>query len=157
MKADAWEAGHRMHFLIRWPGIVKPESSSSRLICFTDLMATFAELTGTKLPGDGVLDSESFLPALTNPSAGQVPRGPIVMKAGSGAMLIREGKWKLIDQLGSGGFSSPKRVRPTKGGPEGQLYDLSKDPSEKTNLWSEYPELVRSLRKRLKQIAGSSP
>ena len=157
MKADAWEAGHRMPFLIRWPGIVKPESSSSRLICFTDLMATFAELTGIKLPEDGVFDSESFLPALTNPSVGQVPRGPIVMKAGSGAMLIREGKWKLIDQLGSGGFSSPKRVRPTKGGPEGQLYDLSKDPSEKTNLWSEYPELVRSLRKRLKQIAGSSP
>ena len=76
------------------------------------------------------------------------------MKAGSGAMMIREGKWKLIDQLGSGGFSSPKRVRPEKGGPKGQLYDLSSDPSEKTNLWSEYPGLVQRLSKRLEQIAG---
>ena len=154
MKADAWEAGHRMPFLLRWPEVVKPGSISSRLICFTDLMATFADLTSTKLPAGKALDSQSFLPALTDPSAPHLPREPIVMKAGSGAMMIREGKWKLIDQLGSGGFSSPKRVRPEKGGPKGQLYDLSSDPSEKTNLWSEYPELVQRLGKRLEQIAG---
>lgn len=154
MKADAWEAGHRMPFLLRWPKVVKPGSTSSRLICFTDLMATFADLTSTKLPAGKSLDSQSFLPALTHPSAPHLPREPIVMKAGSGAMMIREGKWKLIDQLGSGGFSSPKRVRPEKGGPKGQLYDLSSDPSEKTNLWSEYPELVQRLSKRLEQIAG---
>lgn len=154
MKADAWEAGHRMPFLLRWPEVVKPGSISSRLICFTDLMATFADLTSTKLPAGKALDSQSFLPALTDPSAPHLPREPIVMKAGSGAMMIREGKWKLIDQLGSGGFSSPKRVRPEKGGPKGQLYDLSSDPSEKTNLWSEYPELVQRLGERLEQIAG---
>ena len=154
MKADAWEAGHRMPFLLRWPKVVKPGSISSRLICFTDLMATFADLTSTKLPASRALDSHSFLPALTDPFTPHQPREPIVMKSGSGAMIIRQGKWKLIDQLGSGGFSSPKRIRPEKGGPEGQLYDLSSDPSEKTNLWSDYPELVQKLSKRLRQIAG---
>ena len=154
MKADAWEAGHRMPFMLRWPKVVKPGSVSSRLICFTDLMATFADLTSTKLPASIALDSHSFLPALTDPSSSHQPREPIVMKAGSGAMMIRQGKWKLIDQLGSGGFSSPKRIRPEEGGPKGQLYDLSSDPSEKTNLWSEYPELVQKLSKRLEQIAG---
>ena len=143
-----------MPFLLRWPKVVKPGSISSRLICFTDLMATFADLTSTKLPASRALDSHSFLPALTDPSTPHQPREPIVMKSGSGAMIIRQGKWKLIDQLGSGGFSTPKRIRPEKGGPEGQLYDLSSDPSEKTNLWSDYPELVQKLSKRLRQIAG---
>ena len=155
MKADAWEAGHRMPFLLRWPKVVKPGSVSSRLICFTDLMATFADLTNTELQASKALDSQSFLPALTNPSAAHPPRMPIVMKAGSGAMLIRDGKWKLINQLGSGGFSNPKRIRPEKGGPKGQLYDLSADPSEKTNLWGKHPELVQELSERLEQIAGN--
>tara|TARA_B100001094_G_scaffold129952_1_gene125846 strand:+ start:69 stop:698 length:630 start_codon:yes stop_codon:yes gene_type:complete len=155
MKADAWEAGHRMPFLLRWPKVVKPGSVSSHLICFTDLMATFADLTNTELQASKALDSQSFLPALTNPSGAYPPRMPIVMKAGSGAMLIRDGKWKLINQLGSGGFSSPKRVRPEKGGPKGQLYDLSADPSEKTNLWAKHPELVKELSERLEQIAGN--
>ena len=88
MKADAWEAGHRMPFVLRWPKVVKPGSTSSRLICFTDLMATFADLTSTKLPAGKALDRQSFLPALTHPSAPHLPREPIVMKAGSGAMMI---------------------------------------------------------------------
>ena len=40
MKADAWEAGHRMPFIVRWPGKVEPASTSDQLICFTDVMAT---------------------------------------------------------------------------------------------------------------------
>jgi len=157
MKADAWEAGHRMPFLLRWPGIVEPGSISSRLICFTDLLATFADLTGTKLPENANLDSQSFLTALTNPSTPQASREPIVMKTGSGAMMIRDGRWKLINQLGSGGFSNPKRIRPEPGGPEGQLYDLSTDPSESTNLWGEYPDMVKKLEERLEEIAGRRP
>ena len=41
MKADAWECGHRMPFIVRWPGKVKPGTVNDRLICFTDLLATF--------------------------------------------------------------------------------------------------------------------
>ena len=46
MKADAWEAGHRMPFLVRWPGKVAPGSTSNQTVCFTDLMATLATITG---------------------------------------------------------------------------------------------------------------
>ena len=49
MKGDAWECGHRMPFVARWPGSVKPGSVSTQTICFTDLLATFAAITGAPL------------------------------------------------------------------------------------------------------------
>ena len=75
------------------------------------------------------------------------------MKAGSGAMMIRDGEWKLINQLGSGGFSSPKRVKPGPGDPRGQLYNLSVDPGEQSNLWKKHPDLVRKLTTLMESIA----
>ena len=52
MKADAWECGHRMPFIVRWPGSVAAGTVSDRLICFTDLLATFGELVETELTDD---------------------------------------------------------------------------------------------------------
>ncbi|MAE76338.1 MAG: sulfatase, partial [Planctomycetes bacterium] len=63
--------------------------------------------------------------------------------------VIRQGKWKLITHLGSGGFSRPRRVEPRPGGPKGQLYDLAADPSETTNLWLREPTIVDLLTERL--------
>ncbi len=153
MKADAWEGGHRMPFLLRWPGVVEGGQATSHLVCFTDLLATFSEITSSPLPDDQSFDSESFLSILRDPLSPHPPRGPIVMQAGSGAMMIRDGDWKLIDQLGSGGFSAPKRLKPGPGDPEGQLYNLAADPSEKSNLWDKHPEIVRKLGARMRKIA----
>ena len=126
-------------------------SSSSHLLCFTDLLATFAELLGAAPPTG--LDSESFLPVLCTPAANHEPRKPIVMRAGGGSMMIRDGDWKLINRLGSGGFSKPRRVAPGPGDPKGQLYNLAKDPAETQNLWKERPDLVKSLTGKLEKIA----
>jgi arylsulfatase A-like enzyme len=50
MKADAWEAGHRMPFIMRWPAAIKRGQTADRTICFTDLFRTFADLTGAEIP-----------------------------------------------------------------------------------------------------------
>lgn len=153
MKADAWEAGHRMPFLVRWPGKVQPGSVSHHLVCFTDLLATFAALTGKELPAGAGPDSENFLPVLTRAASGsESARAPIVMKSGSGAMMIRDGNWKLIDRLGSGGFSEPKRIEPGPDDPPGQLYNLATDPGETTNLWPDHPDVVTRLSARMREI-----
>ncbi len=153
MKADAWEAGHRMPFLVRWPGKVEPGSVTDQTICFTDLLATFASLLGSPLPSGAGPDSESFLPVLTGRQPkGRAVRGPIVMKSGSGAMMIRDGDWKLIDRLGSGGFSKPKKLQPQPGEAPGQLYNLAKDPGETRNLWNSHPQIVQRLTERMKMI-----
>jgi arylsulfatase A-like enzyme len=58
---------------------------------------------------------------------------------------IRHGDWKLIEGLGSGGFTQPAIIEQVEGGPEGQLYNLAVDPSEKTNLYQDRPDVVERL------------
>ena len=153
MKADAWEAGHRMPFIVRWPGKVKKGSVSDQTICFTDLLATCAAVTNVNLPEGAGPDSYSFLPVLKGEQPDEQPIRPsIVMQSGSGSMLIRSGEWKLINQLGSGGFSEPRRIEPGPGDPEGQLYNLADDPGETNNVYSENPEIVARLLKEMKEI-----
>lgn len=154
MKADAWEAGHRMPLIARWPGVVSAGSTSEQLVCFTDFLATFAELMQVELgPGAGP-DSFSFLDALKGDSASDTKgkshtakRQDFVMRAGSVAsmMTIRSGQWKLITGLGSGGFTKPNKIEPRPGDPIGQLYDLTSDPAETSNLYQQYPDIVARL------------
>lgn len=157
MKSDAWEAGHRMPFIVRWPGKVKAGSQSKQTICFTDLLATFADVCGAKLAAGAGPDSFSFLPVLLGRQPEDKPiRGPIVMQAGStGAMMIRSGDWKLIDQLGSGGFTKPSKIKPGPGDPAGQLYNLRDDPAEAHNRYLEQPETVARLKAEMKKIVES--
>jgi arylsulfatase A len=157
MKSDAWEAGHRMPFIVRWPGRVEPGAVSHQTICFTDLLATFAEVCAVKLSADAGPDSFSFLPVLDGTQPPEKPiRGPIVMRAGSSsAMMIRSGDWKLIDQLGSGGFSDPKTINPGPGDPPGQLYNLRDDPGERNNIYQNYPGRVSELTRLMKDIVDS--
>ena len=142
MKSDAWEGGHRMPFLVRWPAVVPAGTVSDRTLCFTDVLATVADLLDAPLAAHEAPDSHSFLPVLRDPEA-ETTRTTTVLKAN--ASVIREGDWKLITHLGSGGFSSPRRVDPGPDGPRGQLYDLAADPGETRNLWGERPDVVERL------------
>lgn len=137
-KADVWDGGHRVPFLVRWPGRVAADSRSSALVCLTDLMATCAELLGEKLPDDAGEDSESFLPTLLG-KADAPSRETIVHHSIEGAFAIRQGKWKLCLCRGSGGWS--------KGGGDApvQLYDVSADVGERENLAETQPEVVARL------------
>ena len=158
MKADAWEGGHRMPFVVRWPGHVAPDTISNQAICFTDVMATLAAVTGVTLPKDAGPDSFNLLPVLTGKQLENKPiRGPIVIPAQGGTMSIRSGDWKLITHLGSGGFSSewssiPNRIEPTAGGPTGQLYNLKNDLAETKNLFLAKPKIVKRLQSELARI-----
>jgi arylsulfatase A-like enzyme len=160
MKADAWEGGHRMPFIVRWPGQIKPGTVSGQTICATDLLATFAQVLGQPLPAGAGPDSFGFLPVLRGTHPAEKPiRGPIVMQAGSSpAMMIRSGDWKLINQLGSGGFSDPKTIKPGPGEPAGQLYNLRDDLAESNNLYLQHPEVVARLEGEMQRIvkAGQS-
>lgn len=153
MKADAWECGHRMPFIARWPGHVPPGSASQQIICFTDFLATFADLLDQDLPAGAAPDSVSFLAALTGKQPDDKPiRQHLVIRSGGPLMTIREGPWKLINGLGSSGFSQPKRIPFKSDRPRGQLYHLGNDLGETTNLYQERPEVVARLEAKLKEI-----
>src|SRR5690606_32935310 len=93
-------------------------------------------------------DSYDMLPALLGTAGGPV-REAVVHHSADGMFAIRQGYWKLIEGLGSGGFSAPRREKPTPGGPEGQLYNLADDPREQKNLYLEKPEIGSRLSKLL--------
>lgn len=157
MKADAWECGHRMPFVVRWPGKVQAGSLSRQTVCFTDLLATFANIVGVPLPTDAGPDSFDFLPVLQGKRLEDDPiRDSLVIQSGSGVMTIRSGDWKLITALGSGGFSEPRSVRPGPNDPPGQLYNLAADRGETNNLYLKEPEIVESLTKKLAAVRAAS-
>lgn len=153
MKADAWEAGHRMPLIVRWPGVVAPGSVSEQTICFTDIMATLAKITGYRLDAQEGPDSVDFSAVLRGTQPAETPlRSDWAMRSGSGFFTVRQGDWKLIDGLGSGGFSEPRKIPAKPGEPSVQLYNLRNDPGEKQNLAAENAKIVERLRQLLQEI-----
>jgi arylsulfatase A-like enzyme len=143
-KADIWDGGHRIPFIVRWPGKVKPGTTSDQLICLTDLFATTAEIVGNDFPATSCEDSVSFLPALSGKTIESTREG-VIHHSFSGHFAFRTGKWKLILARGSGGWSSPKENQVPKGASKGQLYDLDADPGEQTNLYAGKPDVAERL------------
>ncbi len=150
-KADIWDGGHRIPFLARWPGKIPAGTVSHQLGCLTDLMATAAAISGFRLPAQAAEDSYNLLPAFTGKPAKPI-RSSIVHHSIDGMFSIREGDWKLELGLGSGGFTAPARIPTVPQGPQGQLYNLAKDPSESQNLWQKHPEKVKRLTALLERI-----
>ncbi|SMP55667.1 Arylsulfatase A [Neorhodopirellula lusitana] len=149
-KADLWDGGHRVPFIVRWPNEIKAGSQSDQAICLTDLMATCADLTGAKLPNKPGEDSVSFAPALKgNPIVSS--RNGIIHHSISGHFAYRQGKWKLLLAKGSGGWTAPNEKAAANGGaPVAQLYDMESDPGETANLYTSQPEVAASLLAQMK-------
>jgi arylsulfatase A-like enzyme len=159
-KADIYEAGHRVPFVVRWAGKVRPGSTSDHTICLNDVLATCAAILGDKLPDNVGEDSISILPALLGEQLDKPLREATVHHSGSGLFAIRQANWKLIDDLGSGGFTAPRTEKPQPGGPTGQLYNLVDDPTEQKNLFQEKLEIVAKLKallERYKEKGRSRP
>jgi arylsulfatase A len=155
MKGDAWEGGHRMPFIARWPGKIGAGTTSAETICFTDLLTTCAALSGTKPPAGAGEDSNDLTPILLGQKRDQPIRDVTIHESANGSMLsIRQANWKLIPQLGSGGFTKPAKVQPKPGEPDGQIYDLAADPGETKNLYAEKPEIVERLTALLAKSTG---
>lgn len=144
MKADVWEGGHRVPFVVRWPGRVEAGTTSDQTITHTDLLATFAGVTGLAVPAGAGEDSYDLTPLFLGTHGSEPLREATVHHSSRGLFAIRQGPWKLIEGLGSGGFSTPD-IEPGPGDPAGQLYNLEEDPGETVNLYAERPEVVRRL------------
>jgi arylsulfatase A len=147
IKADIWEGGHRVAFIARWPGRIKPGSKSDATICLTDLLATLADILGEELPRDAGEDSFSMLPFLLGAAPKEPKREAVVHHSINGLFAIRSGKWKLVDGAGSGGWSGKGDDLP------GQLYDMKTDPGEVNNLYGDpgHKDIVNRLKALLKK------
>jgi arylsulfatase A-like enzyme len=149
-KADIYEGGHRVPFIVSWPGTVPVGTITDRLVCLTDIMATCADVIGAKLPDDAGEDSIPFTSEWT-PNVRKPTRESLVVQSVNGSFGVRDGKWKLCLCAGSGGWSNPKPGKDEAGLPPVQLYDLSKDIGEKTNLQDKHPDVVERMTKQLEK------
>ncbi len=149
-KADLWDGGHRIPFIVKWPGKVKPGSESGQLICLTDFFATVSEIVGVKLPDGSAEDSVSFLPALSGTKIVSTRNG-VIHHSISGHFAYRQGPWKLLLAKASGGWSSPNEKKAKPGSSPAQLYDMEVDVGERKNLYPEKPEVAKKLLAMLKQ------
>ena len=159
-KADIYDGGHREPFIARWPGHIPAGTTSDEPACLVDLMATIAAIVGADLPDDSGEDSYDILPALLGQQLKSPIREAVVHHSGDGMFSLRQGPWKLIVGLGSGGFSEPKHQDPEPEGPQGQLYHMEEDPRETTNLWLERSDVVdgmSALLERYRQAGHSRP
>lgn len=157
-KNDAWEGGHRMPFLARWPGRVPANRTSDVLLCFTDLLSTFATLGGEPLPkGHPAVDSHDASRVLLGaPTETYAIRSTLSLPSG-GKLWYREGDWKAIAFLGSGGNTQPHKRKPEPGEPKGQLYNLREDIGEQHNLYLERPDVLKRLQRRRREVYPDAP
>lgn len=150
-KADIYEGGHRVPFVVRWPARLPAGRTSSALVGLQDCFATMAEILGVKPVDNAAEDSISFLTAALG-----VPgpmRESLVHHSINGSFAIRQGDWKLALCPGSGGWSFPRPNRDsTAGMPRVQLFDLAHDPSEKNNLQGKEPQRVKELTALLERL-----
>lgn len=157
-KGDAWDGGHRVPFVARWPGVIKPKTTSDHLICLSDLMATCADFLGVELPSDAGEDSVSMMPYFTDAGASAAAadsRDYVIHHSIRGKFAIRDRRWKLVLCPGSGGawsLGDEEAIR--QGLPLVQLYDMEADPAETTNLHQREPERVRTMIRALQGIVA---
>ena len=146
-KADIYDGGHRIPFIVRWPGKIQAGTSNKNVICMTDIFATIAEITGVTYTENAGEDSFSFYPSLLNGST--LERAPVIHHSVNGTFSIRSGRWKMIFADGSGGRQQPVGEPFKK---PYQLYDVEHDPSEKVNLIENHPEIAERLSQKFEEI-----
>jgi arylsulfatase A-like enzyme len=175
-KFDAWEGGHRVPFIARWPGQIEAGTVSDQLICHVDLLATVAALTGAKVDPPNGRDSLNVLPALTGRPDKPVRDALLLAPLRQTHLALRAGRWLYIGARGGGGFAGSKPGDHLLGGPAAlkfagetnsdvddgqfkvdapheQLYDLVRDPSQSQNVVREHSEIAQDLKARLTQLS----
>jgi arylsulfatase A-like enzyme len=174
-KFDAWEGGHRVPFIARWPGKIEAGSVSDQLVCHVDLLATLASLTGGSLTDTDGPDSVDILPALVGAPETPVRDHLVLAPQRKSNLALREGRWVYIPAQGGGGFQGNKPGDHALGGPAAlkftgeinsdiedgrvtpdappeQLYDLATDPSQTRNVIRQHPEVAKRLKARLAEV-----
>ncbi len=150
-KGTSWEGGQRVPCIMRWPGVIPAGVICNKLACGMDILPTIAAITGAKLP-DKKIDGVSILPLMLG-DMNDTPRHNFYYYYQQNSLEgVQKDFWKLM--LPHSGRSYVG-VEPGKDGwpgktlnvniKEAELYDLRRDPGERYNVASMYPEIVKEL------------
>lgn len=154
LKRDIYEGGHRVPFIVRWPGVVPAGKVNDGLISQIDLLATIAAIVGSELPADSGEDSYNQLALIKGESLSA--RDAHVHNTNPNGYAIRLGDWVLIDAKSGYVSKQPTWFDEANGYKDdnhpGELYNLREDLAQKKNLYGDKPEKVAELKAKLKSI-----
>ncbi len=135
-KGRVSQRGVHVPFIVNCPGRVPEGRRTDRLIDFSDVLPTLAELAAAPLPEGVVLDGRSFASELTGSNTGPAPREWIYTQVG-GQRVVRDKRFTYYN--------------------DGRLYDLTVDPFEQNDLAASHEVEVASARRRLANVMDSTP
>lgn len=151
IKADIYEGGHRVPFIVSWPSTIAQGKINPQLFGLNDVIATLAGIIGLPDKKKEFEDSRDFSPIFLGKSD-SITREHLVNHSINGSFAIRKGDWKLILAEGSGCWTKTVPPNPGEKLPPVQLYNLKNDPQELNNLQDEYPELIKEMSATLEKI-----
>jgi arylsulfatase A-like enzyme len=174
-KTDAWEGGHRVPLLARWPGRIPAQAVRAPLFTQVDVMATLAEAAGVAVPAGASPDGASELAAFLDPAGAPAKRAETLF-LGTGGMALRQGDWVFLPKPGSCGMTVQVPPGPQWGQPYAQLglvtsdidaqgkvkpdapavqlYNLKADPGQAKNQAAAEPERAAAMAARLEALVG---
>jgi arylsulfatase A-like enzyme len=162
LKRDTWEGGHRIPFIVKWPGFVKAGAVSHEVINQVDIMRTLANIIGAEIPNDAAVDSYNLLPVWKGESYKKPLREATVQNTYEERYALRQGDWLLINSFSGEHSKAPDwyntnnaYIRYDKDSGEGLLFNLKEDVSQKNNLFEKHPEKVAQMRDLLKKYRNS--
>lgn len=141
-KASLYEGGIRVPTIARWPGKLQPGTSFERPLCIIDWMPTFCALAGAKDDADSLQWDGVNLSLALSGKAELSRRTIYVAGPRSNRWALRDSDWKLI-------LTEPKNGDPAKL-PMIELFNLTADPNETTNLAEANGDKVAELKTKLK-------
>ncbi len=174
-KFDAWEGGHRIPFIARWPGKIEPGTVSNQLISNVDMLATFAGIVDASITEGQAADSQNLLPVLLGKAENNLREELLIAPNDLRKLALRKGKWMYISGQGGGGFAARHEGAHTFGGPgafpftgqqnsdiengrikleapPAQLYNLEEDLVQRYNVYEAHPEVVKEMKERMREI-----
>jgi arylsulfatase A-like enzyme len=159
VKRDLWEGGHRVPFVISWPGKVQGGLVSDRLVSQTDIFSTLAQYFEVSLPDNAAEDSYSFLDELMDTKVSMPKRDFAVHHSMDNQYAIRKGDWVFVQSPSgdtNGQQGEPQWLRDERAilshTQPYELFNLAEDPQQKVNLYSTYSEKAGELARLLEKI-----
>jgi len=143
-KGDVYEGGIRVPTIVRWPGKVKPYSTSDAPSYFPDWFPTLCKAANATPPED--LDGTDLTPALTGDRFSR--RGPMIWEfhGYGGQLAIINWPWKAVRTKAASDKPNPW-----------ELYNLETDPYEATDHSKENPGTLLKLTTTFKSSRTPNP
>jgi arylsulfatase A-like enzyme len=163
LKRDIYEGGHRVPFIVKWPGRIKKGVVSDEVVSQVDLAATFAKIINYPLGKKEAIDSYNLLPVIEGKKYSKPLRVATVQNTSAKKFSLRQGDWVLIDAP-TGAAKKERQdylnhfgLEPYGKENQGLLFNLKNDPRQSNNLYSQYPSKVKKMRALLESYLEGKP